>query len=140
MTELELSQTDLADRSGLDRLQIHRILNSKTRPDAAHLTALLAAFTDPAHQFVLVRAHIQDELPTDAFKALDFHLRNHSAQENSLIGLEALPPHIAAAVRHLIEIYAENTAIGDVFVDLARASGYKADSIRVGKITKYPRK
>lgn len=139
LTEHELNQTALADLSGIDRLKIHRLLNSITRASSEDLAGLFGAFTDPRERFRLTLAHIQDELPDEAFKHLDIQPQVHHLRDAPAAIPNNLSPRVERALRFLLSELEAIPSIADVIVDLARALGWEEKPVEPvrGKV-KYP--
>lgn len=128
-----LSQDDVAVMGGLDKSTVSRLLNLGPRAHGQIIDQLLMAFPDPADQYELVRAHLQDELSPRARAVLDLKpalpkakrpkLTTHNL---SILGLEAL-----ACLLH-------NPHIEPIFIDLARALGAALDSESSGSFDSQP--
>lgn len=139
LNEHEMNQTALADLSGIDRLKVHRLLNSVTRASSEDLAGLFGAFTDTRERFRLTLAHIQDELPVEAFKQLDIQPHVHHLRDEPVLIPNNLSPRVERALRFLLAELEEIPTIADVIVDLARALGWEEKPVEPvhGKI-KYP--
>lgn len=137
LVEHNVTQTGLANLTGVDQVKISRLINSLGRPNHNDLQGLFQVFTAAHDRWRLISAHIADEIPPEIFKTLKIQIEESNFREYSVESLSKLPKRVQSALKFLIRTHEENPSIGDVIVDLATMLDWKEvtfeDTQKLGK-------
>lgn len=127
LEELELTQAELGNLSGLGQLKISRLINGVIRADKDDITSLYSPGIPLTHaqKGRLAFAHIQDEMPLEAFKHLQIHVAPTELRDAMEKSIDHLPGRAQRALRWLLNAQDDFPNLGDLFIEMAKFGGWE---------------
>lgn len=122
MERNDLSQRQMADMADIEYSVVSRLLNTDLRMSAETLDSILMAFPNAVDRYEIVQAHIHDEVSAAAREAIEILPAKKQSIRRRALNAATLSAQGEEALRYLLE---HPAAVEDLFIDLARAMGYR---------------
>lgn len=130
LQESQLTQAEIGNLSSLGQLKISRLVNGVIRADKEDFAALYSPNVGLDHhqKARLAMAHIEDELPADAFQHLAVTIPEMRMDDSPTKGMAHLSGRAQSALRYLLSLQDELPNLGDLLIEQAKLVGWKEQS------------